>query len=296
MSEDKFVVLKNGVNLCYRDYGKSSGDPILLVIGLGFQLIHWPGELIDTLCQNGHRVITFDNRDSGRSSRIDGPEPSLWQKLTGKAPRGAYGLDDMAEDAMQLLDHLDLDRAHVAGMSMGGMIAQVIAARYPERVKSLTSIFSTTGARKVGQPVPRLMLHFARPTEKSRDAYVEWNLKTIKLVGGPGFPSDPGMNRELFGQAWDRGAPDLVHAMSRQVGAIFKSGDRTDEVKTIQAPSLVIHGDRDPLVTPSGGEATAKAIPNAQHVVIPEMGHEISPALVPKLAELMLGHTRQHSG
>lgn len=295
MSEDRFIELKSGVNLCYRDQGSSNGDPILMVIGLGFQLIHWPSELIDTLCENGYRVITFDNRDSGRSSRIDGPEPSLWQKLIAKAPEGSYDLGDMAGDAVQLLDHLGIDRAHVAGMSMGGMIAQVFTARYPERVKSLTSIFSTTGARKVGQPTHRMMLHFATLKSKTRDDYIKWNLQTLRLVGGPGYPSDPAANRELVGQAWDRGAPDLYRAMSRQIGAIFKSGDRTREVKTIRTPTLVIHGDRDPLVTPSGGEATAKAIPNARHVVVPEMGHEISPALVPELAGLILDHTRQHS-
>ena len=292
MSDDAFVELSNGVNLCYRDYGDRNGDPIVMVIGLGFQLIHWPAQLIDTLCQNGHRVITFDNRDSGRSSRMDTPRPSLWQKLVGKAPKGAYDLGDMAGDAVQLLDHLGIDRAHVAGMSMGGMIAQVIAARYPQRVKSLTSIFSTTGSRKAGQPVPRLMLHFARSTDRNREAYIDWNLKTVDLVAGPGFPTDRRASREMFAQAWERGAPDLLHALSRQVGAIFKSGDRTAEVRSIAAPTLVIHGDSDPLVTPSGGEATAAAIPHAHHVVIPGMGHELAPTLVPQLADLMLAHTR----
>ncbi|MHB0777597.1 alpha/beta fold hydrolase [Halomonas sp. WWR20] len=292
MSEDRFMELPSGIRLCYRDEGE--GDPIVLIIGLGYQLIHWPEALIAALRESGRRVIRFDNRDSGRSSRIGGPEPSFWQKLRGKAPEGGYDLGDMATDTAGLMDHLGIDRAHVAGMSMGGMIGQVLAARHPKRIKSLTSIFSTTGARNVGQPSLRVMLQFAKSAPKTREEYIERNLQMLGLIGGPGFPSDPAVNREIFGMAWDRGAPDLHHATSRQIGAIYGSGDRTAEVKTISAPTLVIHGDSDPLVKPSGGEATAQAIPGARHVVVPGMGHEISPALSPHLAELILEHTQGH--
>ncbi|CUH38896.1 3-oxoadipate enol-lactonase 2 [Jannaschia seosinensis] len=241
-------------------------------------------------------MITFDNRDSGRSSRIDGPTPTVWQKLRGQAPQGAYDLGDMAEDAVALLDHLRIKRAHVVGMSMGGMIGQVVAARYPERTRTLTSIFSTTGARKFGQPSFWAMVQFAKPPATTRNAYVARNLQMLGLIGGAGFPSDREANRALFARAWDRGAPDLHMAMSRQIGAIYASGDRTAEVATIRVPTLVIHGDRDPLVAPSGGEATAKAIRGARHVSVPGMGHEISPSLAPHLADLILGHVGDRSG
>ncbi|WP_158964416.1 alpha/beta fold hydrolase [Chachezhania sediminis] len=267
---------------------RGDGAPILMIIGLGFQLIRWPKALIDALAAGGHRVIAFDNRDSGRSTFATGPGPTLWQKLKKQAPGAQYDLSDMAGDAGGLLTHLGIDRAHVVGMSMGGMIGQVIAARYPTRVLSLTLIFSTTGSAQVGQPDLRVMLELARKPRTEKQAFIAQRFRVSGIIGGPGFPADPDEARETFALSFDRTGPEQYKGVARQIGAILASGDRTTEITT---PTLVIHGDRDPLVHPSGGQATAHAIPGARHVTIAGMGHEITRSLSPTLANLILTHT-----
>lgn len=290
-AQEQFADLPGGIRLCFTDEG--DGAPILLIIGLGFQLVHWPRAFIDALVSAGHRVIAFDNRDSGRSTYLDGPVPSLMQKLTRRAPPGAYDLGDMARDSVALMDHLGLDRVHLVGMSMGGMIAQTIAARHPERVASLTSIFSTTGARKVGQPGLRMMLELSRKPETERAAFVERRMALSRFIGGKGFPADPEEARATFALSFDRGGLAQLAGTGRQIGAIIASGDRTAELANIQAPTLVIHGDRDPLVHPSGGRATAQAIRGARHETIAGMGHEISTALAPRLSGLITAHIQE---
>lgn len=291
---EQFAELPSGIRLCYTDEGE--GTPILLVIGLGFQLIHWPRALIDALVGQGYRVIAFDNRDSGRSTYMRGRLPTLWQKLTRKAPKGAYDLGDMASDAAALLDHLSIARAHLVGMSMGGMIAQSMAARYPDRVSSLTSIFSTTGARKVGQPGLRMVLELSRKPAMDRDTFVARRMQVSRILGGPGFPPDPSEARETFALSFERGGVAQHAGAGRQIGAIIASGDRTAELAGISAPTLVIHGDRDPLVHPSGGAATARAIRGARHQTIEGMGHEITTALCPRLTDLIANHIKSTAG
>jgi len=199
----------------------------------------------------------------------------------------------MAQDSVALLDHLGIERAHVVGMSMGGMIAQTMAARTPNRVASLTSIFSTTGARSVGQPGLRMMLELSRKPAMTRDAFVARRMVLSRFIGGRGFPNDAEEAREIFGRSFDRGGLAQHAGTGRQIGAIIASGDRTAELSGITAPTLVIHGDRDPLVHPSGGLATAKAIPGAQHRTIKGMGHEITTALSPQLAALIADHIQR---
>ncbi|RLQ86831.1 alpha/beta fold hydrolase [Notoacmeibacter ruber] len=287
---DEFAKLPNGIDICYRDEG--SGEPIVLIIGLSFQLIHWPRELISALIAGGHRVITFDNRDSGRSSYVTGRGPNLREMIFRKAPKDAYTLDDMSDDMLALMDHMGIDRAHFVGMSLGGMIAQVTAVKAPERVLSLTSIFSTTGARRVGQPSFRVAWQMSKKAARDRDTFIEHRVTMSDLIGGKGFPAEPAARRKLISDAWERGGPTQYRGTARQLAAIFASGDRTRELKTIDAPTLVIHGDRDSLVHPSGGRATAAAIPNARHVTIEGMGHELPPAVAPRLAELILSHVK----
>ena len=283
--EERFAELPGGMRLCFTDEGE--GPPILLVIGLSFQLVHWPRALIDGLVAGGNRVIAFDNRDSGRSSYTDGPIPTLRRMLTRKAAPGSYDLGDMAGDAFGLLDALGIERAHVVGMSMGGMIGQVMAASRPERVLSLTSIFSTTGARKVGQPGLRMMLELSRRPSRDREAFIARRMRMSQLLGGRGFPADKAESEAIFARAWDRAGAKQQAGAGRQIGAIMASGDRTAALAGVRAPTLVIHGDRDPLVHPSGGEATARAIPGARHETVHGMGHEISTAVAPRLVGLI---------
>lgn len=288
MNQDKFAKLPSGIELCYREAGQ--GKPLLMIMGLSFQLIHWPTDLIHALTAAGYRVITFDNRDAGRSSRMEGRAPTLTEKLKRQAPEGSYSLSDMAQDAFGLLDHLGIERAHVLGMSLGGMIAQVMAAEHGERVLSLTSIFSTTGAAKVGQPGLRMMYQFTKKPPRTREAFIERSLQTASIIQGRSYRAGTAERTSLFGSAWERGGTDPHKGVARQMNAIFASGDRTASLSRITAPTLVIHGDRDPLVHSSGGRATAKAIPGAQHIEIKGMGHELPPSLVPVLAPKILEH------
>jgi len=290
MNEDRFVTLPSGVELCYQDRGE--GEPLMLIMGLGYQLIHWPEELLTALQNDGYRVIVFDNRDAGRSSRLTGRPPSFMEKLKRIAPEGAYTVEDMAEDAFGLLDHLGLDQAHLVGMSLGGMIAQAMSSHKPDRVKSLTSIFSTTGASKVGYPGLRMLIQLSKKAARTREAFIDRGMETISIIQGRDYRSDKDDKRALFGAAWDRGGNDQHRGIARQMNAVFASGDRTAALAAITAPTLVIHGDRDPLVHPSGGVATAKAISGAELVTVKGMGHELPASLVPKLRELITGHIR----
>lgn len=294
MKTDRFCTLPSGIRLCFRDAGQ--GEPLLLVIGLGLQLIHWPEALIDDLVRRGFRVITLDNRDIGLSSRTQAPIPGNMELLRRTMPAGGYTLSDLAADAVGLLDHLGVERAHLAGMSMGGMIVQNIAALHPQRVHSLTSIFSTTGARRVGQPGLRMMFRLMRRPPRGREGYIARFVDDMRFIGGRGYPIDAAQVGSLAAAAWDRNGPDLTRGVARQLGAIIASGDRTGLVSSISAPTLVIHGDRDPLVHPSGGKATLRAIRGARLVTIPGMGHDLHPALCPRLATLIEAHASAHPG
>ena len=215
-------------------------------MGLGMQLIHWDLELCEQLAERGFHVIRFDNRDSGLSTKVDAPVPDMRRALFGLRFDAPYLLEDMADDAFGLLDHLGIEAAHVVGASMGGMIAQTMAIKRPERVLSLTSIMSTTGERRAGRPKLRVWGVLMRQAPRDRDAYIERFVKVFRLIGSKGFPLDDDRIRELAAATYDRG--HQTAGTGRQLAAIMASGDRTAKLRTLSVPTTVIHGRDDPLV------------------------------------------------
>jgi pimeloyl-ACP methyl ester carboxylesterase len=247
--------------------------------------------MIDGLVDAGFRIIRFDNRDVGRSTHVRSPPPGRLRQLLARSEAEDYELGDMAEDVVGLLDELRLAAADLVGMSLGGMIAQTVAARHPDRVRSLTSIFSTTGDRRVGQPARSTIMRMLRPTAKTREAYAKRHLSTLRHIGSTTFPFDESAEIAWALGAWDRAAAGRGAGVARQIGAIWKSGDRTAELLAISAPTLVLHGDADRMVHPSGGAATASAIPGARHETIVGMRHHLSPGVVPRLVQFIVEHT-----
>ena len=269
-----------GIELCYETLGDPNDPALLLIMGLGFQMIAWPQELCEGLAARGFHVIRFDNRDSGRSTHLTAsPPPTRRELLTRHIRRPAYTLADMAGDAAGLLDHLDIKRAHVVGASMGGMIAQTLAAQSPERVSSLVSIMSNTGSRLNGQPSLRLWPYLLAPQPADRERYIQHGVELLALAGSPGYDTDEAELREMLVLTFDRGTSPAAYA--RQLGAITASGNRTPALRQVTAPTLVIHGLADRIVSPSGGRATARAIPNANLMLLAGMGHDLPRALWP---------------
>lgn len=263
----------NGIDLEWDDFGEADAPAVLLIMGLGAQMVTWDAEFCLLLASRGFRVIRFDNRDAGLSTKIDGPSPNLLAALTGDFSSAAYTLDDMADDAAGLLDALRIEAADVVGASMGGMIAQTLAIRHPHKVKTLTSIMSTTGAPDVGQPSPETIALLLTRPPLDRDSVIEYGVATSRVLSSPGFPFDETRARARATASYDRGFNPV--GVGRQLLAILASGDRTSALRSLRVPTLVIHGDRDPLVTKSGGEATAAAIPGARLIMIPGMGHDL---------------------
>jgi pimeloyl-ACP methyl ester carboxylesterase len=277
-SEELFAPVGREVELCYQTFGTPDGEPLLLVMGLGAPMTWWDTELCRLLVDRGFHVIRFDNRDSGRSSRGVGrvTRGMLVRAATGRRTRPPYTLGDMAEDAFGLLDHLGIESAHVCGASMGGMIAQTMAILHPERVRSLTSIMSTTGKRTVGWQHPSLL-----PTLLSRrggrEGYIETSVRTWRLIGSPGYPSTEEYTRAHAAETYDRGVS--ASGTLRQMLAILNQPNRSARLRALRMPALVIHGLADKMVHPSGGRATAAAIPGAELLLIDGMGHDLPPAL-----------------
>jgi pimeloyl-ACP methyl ester carboxylesterase len=271
------------VELAYETFGDPNDPGLLMVMGLGAQMIFWPEELCELLAAAGLRVIRFDNRDAGRSTVLADLRPPDFRRVLAGELKAPYLLADMAADAVGLLDHLGIDRAHVAGASLGGMIAQRIAIDHADRVLTLASIMSTTGDPAVGRPTPAAMEVLMSRAPADRDAYVEATVAARGVIGSQ--PPDEARTRELVERAFDRGYhPD---GTARQFAAIVASPDRTPELAGITAPTVVIHGAEDSLIDVSGGEATAAAIPGAELVVIDGMGHDLPPwALEPVAAAL----------
>jgi NAD(P)-dependent dehydrogenase (short-subunit alcohol dehydrogenase family)/pimeloyl-ACP methyl ester carboxylesterase len=292
-SEDRFAELPSGIRLCHRVDGPDDGEPLLLVAGLAIDLTSWPQRMVDGLVERGFRVIRFDNRDVGRSTFVDAPPPTRAQQLRARPRPDAYDLGDMAEDAAGLLDVLGIERTHVVGMSMGGMIGQTLAARHPDRVLTLTSIFSTTGHRRVGQPARSTILRLAQRPPVSREESVTRHLAMLRHIGSTAFPPDPDLERAYASAAWDRCEhPRRSQGVARQIQAIQASGDRSPELAGVRVPTLVVHGDTDRMVHPSGGRATAAAIPGARHVEIAGMAHHLAPGVVDRLVDLAATHAR----
>jgi pimeloyl-ACP methyl ester carboxylesterase len=265
----------NGITIEYDERGDPDGEPLLLVMGLGAQLIAWPLEFVELLTARGFRVIRFDNRDIGLSTKIDAPAPTTRQVILAQVSRrfahAPYLLSAMADDAAALLDHLGIDRAHVVGASMGGMIVQTMAIEHPQKVASLTSIMSNTGDRKHGRIAFSLLRKLPRLLARSKKDPVAGGVEMGRLISGPTF--DATEARQLLEVALARS--DDPDGTARQSMAIAASPDRTVDLAMVTVPTLVIHGLVDPLVKPDGGMTTASAVPGARLLMYPDMGHDL---------------------
>ena len=274
----------DGVELCYQEMGDPGSEPLLLVMGLATQMIAWDEEFCALLAERGFRVVRFDNRDIGRSTKLSSAGVAgRFDMLVGRRGTAPYLLRDMATDTFGLMDHLGIDSAHLVGASMGGMIAQTAAIERSERVRSLTSIMATTGSRRVGHPSYRTFGLLLGERPRKREEMIERVVKTFKVIGSPGYPFEQEHVRELAGRSYDRG--HSAAGIARQMHAITASGDRTPKLRELDLPALVIHGKNDILVNPSGGRATAKAIPGARLKMIEGMGHDLPRALWPSFTE-----------
>ena len=272
---EQMTTLPNGIEICYETFGTKTKPPVLLVMGLGGPMGWWTNDFCKQLAREGFYVIRYDNRDTGRSTKLR--QHRVTKKLLVKAflgrAKAPYGLSDLAEDAFGLLDHLGIKRANLAGVSMGGMIIQTMAIAHPERVLSLTSIMSTTGNRKVGWQHPRLFPSLLGSTGSTRESYVEASLKSARLIASPAYPSDEARDRARAIETYDRGWS--ASGVGRHMLAVLTQPDRTRDLSRLDIPTTVIHGLRDPLVNPSGGRATANAILGSEFISIAGMGHDL---------------------
>jgi pimeloyl-ACP methyl ester carboxylesterase len=280
---ERLIRVSDDVEICYETFGDPADPTALLVMGLATQMIAWPDDFCRQLAERGFHVVRFDNRDAGRSTHIKGRPPTIGELLRRSKKPAHYRLSDMADDAAGLLRALDLAPAHVIGASMGGMIAQTLAARHPDVVLSLTSIMSNTGHRLKGQPALRLLPIFLSRPRGGREESIERVVKVFKAIGSHKLPQDVDWIRDVAARSYDRDHDPA--APGRQLAAIVASGNRTKELRNIKAPTVVIHGTDDPLVRPSGGKATARAIPGAKLVKIEGMGHDLPRAAWPEILD-----------
>ena len=273
-----------GIDIAYQRLGNPDAPVVLLIMGIAAQSIHWPDAFCHAFVEGGLQVIRFDNRDSGLSTHLtDAPPPDLPAALAGDLSSVSYTLSDMAADAVGLLDALGFGKAHVVGASMGGAIAQTMAIEHPDRVRSLTSMMSTTGNMSVGQPSPDVLREvFAGPRATTRDEVIQQTLRAFRAVGSPGYPTDEKEVAARAGSAYDRSHDPI--GVARQAVASVASGDRTERLRHLEVPTLVIHGLADRMCDVSGGRATAEAIPGAELVLIEGMGHGLPPGLRSQLA------------
>jgi pimeloyl-ACP methyl ester carboxylesterase len=277
----------NGIELAYETLGDPGDPALLLIMGLGAQLTDWPVQFCTELAAHGFFVIRFDNRDSGLSTEFDSAgAPDLAAAMGG---RSAYKLADLAADTAGLLDALDIPRAHIVGVSMGGMIAQQFAIDFPSRLLSLCSIMSTTGDRTVGGSTPAASAALSRPPATSLAEAIAGQVATSKVIGSPGYPVPEADRLQRATAKIERSYRPL--GTGRQLAAIFASPDRTAGLATVTAPTLVVHGAEDPLVDVSGGRATAAAIPGAELLVLPGMGHDLPQPLWPQIIDAITANT-----
>jgi len=279
----------NGIEIEYVTEGHASDPALLPVMGLGAQLTAWPKGFVDGLRQRGFFVILFDNRDSGLSTKFEGL-PDIAALFTGAdLSSTSYRIEDMADDAAALLAALGIDKAHVVGASMGGMITQALVINHPELFLSAGSIMSTTGDRAVGAPTGEAMTALLRPVATSREEAIRASVEGSLVIGSPGYPTDEGILRDRAAAAYDRSY--CPEGTVRQLGAILGSPDRTEGLHGVSIPFLVVHGEADPLVTLSGGEATAAAVPGSRLLTIPGMGHDLPEALWGTVTDAIVANT-----
>jgi pimeloyl-ACP methyl ester carboxylesterase len=279
-----------GITICHESFGDPADPPLLLVMGLGMQMVAWPEAFCRELAGHGFHVTRFDNRDAGRSTHMDIASPTLRELATRRFRPEQYTLEDMAEDTAGLIAALALGPVHLVGVSQGGMISQTLATRRPELVRSLASIMSNTGSRITGQPTPKVLRSFLKPPPREREAMIEHWTKFFALIGSEG--ADPGEVRAIADVALARTANPDPRGTERQLGAQLKSGNRTKQLRRIKAPTVVIHGAIDPLIRPSGGRATAKAIPGAKLITIDRMGHDLPTFAWPRIIDAIVANAR----
>ncbi|MGW3288693.1 alpha/beta fold hydrolase [Streptomyces sp. NPDC001002] len=281
----------SGIEIAYERFGDPGAPPALLITGAGAQLINWPEGFCQALVDRGVQVIRFDNRDAGRSTHLhDAPVPDFAAALSGDLSTVSYTLSDLAADTVGLLDALGLTGVHLVGSSMGGMIAQMIAIEHGERVRSLTSMMSTTGEPGVGEADFTVFAELGAPPQ-DREAFVEWQVRALRLAASPGFAFDAIAAAERSGRVFDRGYDVL--GMQRQGLAVVATGDRTERLRALRVPTLVVHGAADPVCDVSGGRATAAAVPNAELLVVEGMGHNLPHELWPELATRIAEHVHR---
>ncbi len=278
-SEELFSPVGRGIELCYQTFGDPDDDPLLLVMGLGGPMTWWDPEFCEALARQGFYVVRYDNRDTGRSTVLDVRvgRSTLLRAFAGTRVRVPYTLADLADDAFGLLDHLGLSSAHVVGISMGGMIAQTMAIARPDRVRSLTSIMSTTGKRTVGWQNPTLYPSLLASRKPGRAAYVASSAAFWKLIGSPAYPQTTEQVEKRAGDTFDRGVS--ASGVVRQMLAVLTQPNRSQRLHSVRVPTLVVHGLADKMVHVSGGRATASAVPGAELLLVDGMGHDLPPAL-----------------
>ncbi len=287
------AVRANGIDIEYAETGRRDAPVILLIMGLGMQLVAWPDSLCEGLAARGFRVVRFDNRDIGLSTRMPSAGSLATAAMMARAflhlpVRPPYTLGDMARDTVGLMDALGIDRAHVVGASMGGMIAQIVAIERPERVKSLSSIMSTSGDPALPGPAPKVLRALLRPRSRDKEIAVRRGMELFRLIAGSRYrPSEAELRAKLEGAVRRSYRPD---AFARQLIAIQTAPSRVSLLRRVRAPTLVLHGDDDPLVRMAGGEDTAANIPGARLRIVPGMGHFLPEALVPLLVDEIAGH------
>ena len=275
------------IAIAYETFGAAGGEPLLLISGTGAQMIIWPEDFCAALADRGFQVARFDNRDTGLSTHLTGTPAPGWLKAMLRPSAAPYRLDDMAEDALAVMDALGWPAAHLAGASMGGMIAQILAVRYPSRVRTLTSIMSTPSSRVATMPTIaaiRALAHHAGTPVADAEQAAEAAVALKKVTGSPGYPLDEPTVRDIGRRSFerDRGAEEDD---ARQRAAVIASGDRRRALAGLRMPVLVIHGEQDPIIRAKGGRATAAAIPGARLVTYPGMGHDLPRALWPAILE-----------
>jgi pimeloyl-ACP methyl ester carboxylesterase len=283
----------NGIDICYEIFGDAASEPLLLIMGLGAQMIHWDDDFCRQLAARGFRVIRFDNRDIGKSSRMTGgkrlsPIELLKLRFLKIPVTAPYKLIDMAKDTVGLMDVLGIKSAHLVGASMGGMIAQEIAISFPQRVRSLTSIMSTTGNPKVPGPTREAGAMLMAPPPATKEEYFERFAKTWKVLRVGSFPEDEALDRSRAERTFERGLNPA--GVGRQLRAVLASGSRKDRLRMVTAPTLVIHGSVDPLVRLEGGKDTAASIPGAKLLMIEGMGHALPIPMWPQIIDAIDKH------
>ncbi len=279
VSEELFAPVGRGVELCYQTFGDPDDDPLLLVMGLGGPMTWWDPELCTALARAGFYVVRYDNRDTGRSTVLEGrvTRSTLVRAFAGTRVRAPYTMSDLADDAFGLMDHLGLESAHVAGVSMGGMIVQTMAIAQPQRVRSLTSIMSTTGKRTVGWQHPSLLPGLLAGRKPGKAAYVASSTAFWRLIGSPDYPQPEEKVRSRAEETFDRGVS--AAGVMRQMVAVLTQPNRAPRLRSVRVPTLVVHGLADKMVHASGGRATAAALPGAELLHIRGMGHDLPPEL-----------------